>query len=346
MNSSAHEPPEDRAAVRQALERHQRRREQGVPTLSVLVGVQAEATAAWADWTAAIGWTPVCLEPLAPDAWWMTSEGTAPAERLPGVAVLYLCGSASGGKGPLDLVATVERLSRALDTPGTVPSEGIVALAVGAAEAEAYLHGEERYSRARALFAEGVILLPSAEETPTPTVPAGGGGIEAVPVAGRQPGPGVAISPLAGRDLRPETAVSYDAAVTALRAAESPAAAQPEAADRARSAAERFLFDLLNELPETAGLFELNGRLEFCFGPMPAEVDLLARGLRLALEIDGFHHFREPEGYRRDRRKDALLQRQGYLVLRCLAEDVVVRLEEILQEIRMMVAFRRATGGA
>src|SRR6185437_9538656 len=35
----------------------------------------------------------------------------------------------------------------------------------------------------------------------------------------------------------------------------------------ARSAAERFLFERLESLPETAGLFALNAALEFPFGP-------------------------------------------------------------------------------
>ena len=76
---------------------------------------------------------------------------------------------------------------------------------------------------------------------------------------------------------------------------------------------------------------------------MPVEVDLLSATLGLAVEIDGYHHFRDLENYRRDRRKDALLQKQGYLVLRFLAEDVVTRLEDILEEIRAAIAFRRAT---
>jgi hypothetical protein len=78
--------------------------------------------------------------------------------------------------------------------------------------------------------------------------------------------------------------------------------------------------------PATAGLFELNGTLDFRFGPRLAEVDLLARTLRLAAELDGgFWHLRDRECYRRDRRKDWELQRRGFLVLRFLAEDVVYR---------------------
>ena len=52
------------------------------------------------------------------------------------------------------------------------------------------------------------------------------------------------------------------------------------------------------------------------------EVDLLCAPSGLAIELDGSQHLGNPDAYRRDRRKDALLQEQGYLVLRFLAEDV------------------------
>lgn len=105
-------------------------------------------------------------------------------------------------------------------------------------------------------------------------------------------------------------------------------------AEKARSAAEAFLYDLLESLPETAGLFELNGRLAADWGSHgTAEVDLLCRSRRLALEIDGYYHFCSPDGYRRDRRKDVLLQQQEFLVLRFLAEDVVAGLEMILETV-------------
>jgi very-short-patch-repair endonuclease len=71
-----------------------------------------------------------------------------------------------------------------------------------------------------------------------------------------------------------------------------------------------------------------------------AEVDLVSRKLRLAIEIDGYYHFQDLDDYRRDRRKDLELQRRGYLVLRFLAADVVARLEEILDTILNAVAYR------
>src|SRR5262249_27655520 len=103
--------------------------------------------------------------------------------------------------------------------------------------------------------------------------------------------------------------------------------------ERARSAAERFLFERLQSLPETAGLFSLNPPLDFRFGAKNAEADLVARDLRLAIEVDGYFHFVGADAYRRDRRKDWELQRRGYLVLRFLAEDVVARMEEMLDTI-------------
>lgn len=115
--------------------------------------------------------------------------------------------------------------------------------------------------------------------------------------------------------------------------------------DPARSAAEQFLFDRLKSLPTTAGLFELNGTLDFPFGPSRAmEVDLLARSLGLAVEIDGYYHFQDADAYRRDRRKDVELQKRGYLVVRVLAEDVVARLEDVLSIILEAVASRGGRG--
>ena len=90
-----------------------------------------------------------------------------------------------------------------------------------------------------------------------------------------------------------------------------------------RSAAEATLFEALEATPATAGRFELNGRLSVRFGPDAAEVDLLARADGIAIEIDGVHHFGDPERYRRDRRKDVLLQTRGLFVIRLLAEDVM-----------------------
>jgi very-short-patch-repair endonuclease len=97
---------------------------------------------------------------------------------------------------------------------------------------------------------------------------------------------------------------------------------RPPIDPRARSLAELTLFEALEATPGTAGRFQLNQRLTVRFGGADAEIDLLSRDDKIAIEIDGYHHFGDAASYRRDRRKDLLLQSQGFLVVRVLAEDV------------------------
>ena len=107
-----------------------------------------------------------------------------------------------------------------------------------------------------------------------------------------------------------------------------------EGADRARSATEAFLYRRLETLAETAGRFRLNAELPIPFdGWGRMEVDLLCAKSRIAVELDGGQHLADTDAYRRDRRKDALLQENGYLVLRFLAEDVGKYLDQVLDAI-------------
>jgi hypothetical protein len=111
----------------------------------------------------------------------------------------------------------------------------------------------------------------------------------------------------------------------------------------ARSAAEAMFFEALEATSATAGRFELNGRLAIRFGPDAAEVDLLSRGDQIAIEIDGYHHFEDAERYRRDRRKDLLLQAHGLLVVRLLAEDVMRDPITCVNMVCQALAARRTT---
>jgi superfamily II DNA or RNA helicase/very-short-patch-repair endonuclease len=111
---------------------------------------------------------------------------------------------------------------------------------------------------------------------------------------------------------------------------------------RARSASEAFFYRRLQTLPELKDHFRLNVELPISFdntGHM--EVDFLCQDLGLVLELDGEQHLADAEAYRRDRRKDALLQQHGYFVLRFLAEDVAKRLDEVLDTILASLVFRR-----
>jgi very-short-patch-repair endonuclease len=112
---------------------------------------------------------------------------------------------------------------------------------------------------------------------------------------------------------QPGTAVEYDAATFA------------------RSQAELRLFEALEARPRTASVFRLNQRIESSRDEATLEIDLLSSILRLAVEVDGYHHFRDAQAYRRDRRKDLQLQHLGYVVVRVLASDVEHELPHVLE---------------
>jgi superfamily II DNA or RNA helicase/very-short-patch-repair endonuclease len=125
-----------------------------------------------------------------------------------------------------------------------------------------------------------------------------------------------------------------------------PPAPEAEGADRARSAAEAFLYRRLQTLAGTAGRFQLNADLAIPFdGSSGMEVDLLCDKPRVVVELDGPQHLGDPVAYRRDRRKDRLLQENGYLVLRFLAEDVSKDLDAVLDAILRVLANRRRVEG-
>ncbi|MEI6670363.1 MAG: restriction endonuclease subunit R, partial [Acidobacteriota bacterium] len=75
-----------------------------------------------------------------------------------------------------------------------------------------------------------------------------------------------------------------------------------EAADRARSATESFLFRRLETMSDTRGRFILNAVMPIAFdGQGKMEVDLLCVEARVAVELDGAQHLGDPVAYRRDR---------------------------------------------
>ncbi|MFC1761225.1 DEAD/DEAH box helicase family protein, partial [Planctomycetota bacterium] len=111
--------------------------------------------------------------------------------------------------------------------------------------------------------------------------------------------------------------------------------------DRARSASEAFLYRRLETLTETAGRFQLNTKLPIPFdGWGQMEVDLLWPQGRVVIELDGAQHLHNPDAYRRDRRKDLLLQENGYLVLRFLTEDIGKHLDTVLDTVLQALSNR------
>jgi very-short-patch-repair endonuclease len=105
----------------------------------------------------------------------------------------------------------------------------------------------------------------------------------------------------------------------------------------ARSQAELQLFEKLRTRERTKGLFQLNQTVGPLDDGSPLEVDLLSEDLRIAVEVDGYHHFRDAIAYRRDRRKDMRLQDHGYYVVRVLASDVENELEHVIEIIDLAV---------
>ncbi|WP_257457909.1 endonuclease domain-containing protein [Archangium lipolyticum] len=393
------------------LDRHQRRREQGIPTLTVLAGPPGGAMSLWRRWldsrrqafrtSLAANEAEVVrewLEALASsrnleaDAadFLGTSAGLPPGElrsRLEGktaherdILLHELFPSIPGGdlsaacrcllqpqvthnsQKPLDAVleAFAQEPTRALVAlhalvpAGTAPAlllwgsgpswlaraarlaarfcdaipSFVVALQVDRPAVDAYLRSGE--SQALALVREGLLEL----EAPSPEAMKRKLKALGVQAPETLSGP---LARLAAEGVPDELLTRYGEAALAREAATR----EPEAADKARSSAERFLRDLLDSLPDTHGLFENNQRTGFRINNRPVEVDFLSQRLRVAIEVDGYYHFQGEEAYRRDRRKDLALQRHGYLVLRFLANDVVARLEEIRDTILEVISQRR-----
>lgn len=120
-----------------------------------------------------------------------------------------------------------------------------------------------------------------------------------------------------------------------------PFAADAAGAGLARSASEAFIFRRFESLPELQGRFRLNGILPIPFDDRGrTEVDLLCEEAKLVIEIDGAQHLGDAAAYRRDRRKDALLQAGGYFVLRFLADDLGRHLDEVLDTVLRVMAMR------
>ena len=116
-----------------------------------------------------------------------------------------------------------------------------------------------------------------------------------------------------------------------------------EGVNRARSASEAFLYRRLETLAATNGKFRLNVELPIPFdGWGRMEVDVLCALSRIAIELDGGQHLGDADAYRRDRRKDALLQENGYLILRFLAEDVGKHLDRVLDAILRALSHQEA----
>ncbi len=106
----------------------------------------------------------------------------------------------------------------------------------------------------------------------------------------------------------------------------------------ALSDAEQRLARFLTADPELEPLFEFNQLLHgFC-------VDLLWRGGRLVVEVDGADHRRE-EKYFNDRDRDYRLFMSGYATLRICNGEIFSDVERVLSKIRNVVRVRTSSEG-
>jgi very-short-patch-repair endonuclease len=110
---------------------------------------------------------------------------------------------------------------------------------------------------------------------------------------------------------------------------------------RARRSTMRVLFEALEGDPRMRGRFAFDSNVMMKDGPA-IDVALVAHDARIAVELDAWYHFHDPEGYRHDRVQDARLQAAGYFVLRFPAEDVDDRLESTIEHLAIALAGRRA----
>ncbi|MBN9687552.1 MULTISPECIES: DUF559 domain-containing protein [unclassified Corallococcus] len=383
-------------ALLDALDRHGRRRAEGIPTLSVLEGPEALGEALWSQWAArhglavvevsgedaheaALGWaralaatrdlgadaealatfsltaanprhTPVfrgktaherrvLLDALPPpamlaDATWalcrelvMGREAVVPGTlpeavrtafaKSPGAGLRALHALVPPGQAPVVRMAVGEAPSYRGLQVGAALSNALPALAVACVVSSealgAFLAGGE--TRLKAMVREGVVAVPE-------------------PASGAQG----AVAALA--ELEREGASEARRVQAAEVALAAHTSARSLSEEKARSTYETYLRDRLADHPTTSGVFRLNAPVD-TGGPRPWVVDFLSRELKLAVELDGYHHFGDRERFRRDRRKDLDLQRAGYWVYRIHWEDLLPRLEEILQTLDTLIDARR-----
>jgi len=106
------------------------------------------------------------------------------------------------------------------------------------------------------------------------------------------------------------------------------------------SAIERRMREALRATPDLAGLFEDEVSLQLGALGLTPRVDLLWRGGKVVVELDGSEHERDPN-YGADRHRDYELLVAGYLVLRLTNAEVELDLGRSLEKVRRVVNLRR-----
>jgi hypothetical protein len=158
-------------------------------------------------------------------------------------------------------------------------------------------------------------------------------------------GPFSTVDWISCRQVRlPEPAASIARAIGAPRPSEQPAqpvityppvAGRPHPASRA----ERVVEGALALLPWAAGR-AWNQTYQARPLESPVRLDLLWRAERCVVEFDGPEHL-EPLRYEADRRRDRLLQQDGFAVVRFTNDQVARDLAAVVSHIEQLITARR-----
>ena len=80
--------------------------------------------------------------------------------------------------------------------------------------------------------------------------------------------------------------------------------------------------------------YQFNRQFPMILGDLKIIVDFICRKLKLVIEIDGYSHKFKVE---KDRKRDLLLQNEGYTVLRVSEHDVVYDFNNVIRVIENLV---------
>lgn len=338
-----------------ALDRHHAARQRGTRVLSLVTADPMTGMTGWASWAAARGSLTLVTEATGLGAATASLLGQMPwlrilcaaRRRLAEVASLDLAAvdAALDVRSPSDREAWIDEvaghdvharvagwlLSMVREPWGRVPDLGA-----------APVQGSDLLAALCDIAAPIAILLHHAEPTAAwleRAIETAAELVESLPgraIAVNAPGE-LAASVLRGR---------FESRAMALaRQGEVPLAARaPRAPDPARRRAAQALHAALSKDPRTAGLFEPAVQVPTHDRDRTVVVDLIARDALLAVEIDDWYLFRDPQAYARGRAKDIWLERAQFFVMRFLVEDVDERIGQTMDEIAIALAGRRASG--
>jgi very-short-patch-repair endonuclease len=340
-----------------ALDRHAAERARGASVLSVIAGDATVARAGWAEWAAGHGLLTLATEGASPGAAiaellaqipWLrcVSAARASLAAAAGLDVVAVDASLDARSGR-ERSAWIDRVA-GLDRYAQVSGWLLSALREPRARVpdptKAPVQGGELMSILCRLAAPIAVLVHHPEPTAhwlERAISTAAALVAHLPDHAVAVGaPADLVSGVLGGDRQ-------SAALSMARQGVVPIAPRAEgSAVRARSRAARVLHAALARDARTAGRFALDAPVPIHAGGSAIEVDLVAESARLAIEIDGWYHFRDPEGYRTARVTDLRLQRAGFFVMRFLAEDVGDRLALIVDEIAVALRGRRASTGS